>query len=181
MSASLSKGFTTSCKHEPSFFTRCTIPSIFASHGENCSSSDETFRFRKRNGQFREWSGLHRRQVHAKWRSDEACRAPRGSRSKAPAILLTPSISVGPVTPFPLAGIRFRGPGMQPRYSNGVSACVTRLLVAEHQDNLIFIGWSCLHSQNSMFWENVSNLSITVESQCWSCTRLYYCSRLIGN
>lgn len=140
MSASLSKGFTTSCKHEPSFFTRCTIPSIFASHGENCSSSDETFRFRKRNGQFREWSGLHRRQVHAKWRSDEACRAPRGSRSKAPAILLTPSISVGPVTPFPLAGIRFRGPGMQPRYSNGVSACVTRLLVAEHQDNLIFIG-----------------------------------------
>lgn len=96
-----------------------------------------------------ETASSKRRQVHAKWRSDEACRAPRGSRSKAPAILLTPSISVGPVTPFPSAGIRFRGPGMRPRYSNGVSACVTRLPVAEHQDNLIFIGQSCQHSQNS--------------------------------
>lgn len=100
-----------------------------------------------------ETASSKRRQVHAKWRSDEACRAPRGSRSKAPAILLTPSISVGPVTPFPSAGIRFRGPGMRPRYSNGVSACVTRLLVAEHQDNLIFIGQSCQHSQNSASWD----------------------------
>lgn len=101
-----------------------------------------------------EWSGWHWRQVHAKWRSDEACRAPRGSRSKAPAILPTPSISAGPVTPFPLAGIRFWDPGMRPRYSNGVSACVTRLLVAEQRDNLIFIGRSCRHSRNTTPWHS---------------------------
>lgn len=97
-----------------------------------------------------ERSGSIQRQVHAKWRSDEACRAPRGSWSKAPAILLTPSISNRPCHPFSMVWHSLLGgPGMRPRYSNGVSGCITRLLVAKRRDNLIFIGDPCWHSQNA--------------------------------